>query len=197
MVIQFQPVLGFGSRLSHPNKIGNNTGINLQGHSFTSRFLIGVMPKQMYRDSLDVFDTFMVEAMRSLESLYYEGLPLQDGRLLRFLVVGLKGDLPFLAKAGHLNRTFLNIRKAPEKATSKPLAGCCWMCGAGALRTYRSKIFVLSHVGLVRAVLAMPFHGPLLLPGLITSLHNCTRIAADSSSWTCFIFIIWVWEETS
>ena len=132
MVIQFQPVLGFGSRLSHPNKIGNNTGINLQGHSFTSRFLIGVMPKQMYRDSLDVFDTFMVEAMRSLESLYYEGLPLQDGRLLRFLVVGLKGDLPFLAKAGHLNRTFLNIRKAPEKATSKPLAGCCWMCGAGS-----------------------------------------------------------------
>ena len=132
MVIQFQPVLGFGSRLSHPNKLGQNTGLNLQGHSFTSRFLIGVMPKQMYRDSLDVFDAFMVEAMRSLESLYYQGLPLPDGRVLRFLVVGLKGDLPFLAKAGHLNRTFLNVRKAPERPKSKPLVGCCWMCGAGS-----------------------------------------------------------------
>ena len=132
MVIQFQPVLGFGSRLSHPNKLGQNTGLNLQGHSFTSRFLIGVMPKQMYRDSLDVFDAFMVEAMRSLESLYYQGLPLPDGRVLRFLVVGLKGDLPFLAKAGHFNRTFLNVRKAPERPKSKPLVGCCWMCGAGS-----------------------------------------------------------------
>ncbi|CAE7891710.1 unnamed protein product [Symbiodinium microadriaticum] len=131
MVIQFQPVLGFGSRLSHPNKIGQKTGINLQGHSFTTRFLVGVMPKYMHRDSLDVFDALMVETMRSLESLYYEGLQLRDGRVLRFLVVGLKGDLPFLAKAGHLNRTFLNIRKAPEKPSSKPLVGCCWMCGAG------------------------------------------------------------------
>ncbi|CAE7621704.1 unnamed protein product [Symbiodinium sp. CCMP2592] len=130
MVIQFQPVLGFGSRLSHP--LGQKTGINLQGHSFTTRFLIGVMPKQMYRDALDVFDAFMVEAMRSLESLYYEGLQLLDGRVLRFLVVGLKGDLPFLAKAGHLNRTFLNVRKAPERPSSKPLVGCCWMCGAGS-----------------------------------------------------------------
>eukprot|EP00439_Symbiodinium_sp_Y106_P035573 s6221_g4.t1 len=132
MVIQFQPVLGFGSRLSHPNKFGQQTGINLQGHSFTTRFLTGVMPKQMYRDSLDVFDNFMVHTMSSLESLYYQGLQLPHGRVLRFLVVGLKGDLPFLAKAGHLNRTFSNIRKAPERPTSKPLVGCCWMCGAGS-----------------------------------------------------------------
>ena len=132
MVIQFQPALGFGSRLSHPNKFGQQTGINLQGHSFTTRFLTGVMPKQMYRDSLDVFDNFMVHTMSSLESLYYQGLQLPHGRVPRFLVVGLKGDLPFLAKAGHLNRTFSNIRKAPERPTSKPLVGCCWMCGAGS-----------------------------------------------------------------
>ena len=52
--------------------------------------------------------------------------------MLRFIILGLKGDLPFLSKAGRLTRTFLHIRKGPERPNSKPLTGCCWLCYAGS-----------------------------------------------------------------
>ncbi|CAE7683056.1 unnamed protein product [Symbiodinium sp. CCMP2592] len=65
------------------------------------------------------------------ERLYYGGLDIGNGRVLRFIPLGLKGDLPFLSKSGHLTRTFLHIRKGPAGPKSKPLTGCCWLCHAG------------------------------------------------------------------
>ena len=43
MVVQFQPVLGFGTRISHPLPKANNPGVNLGKHTFTTRFLYGVL----------------------------------------------------------------------------------------------------------------------------------------------------------
>ena len=133
MVIQFQGVLGFGSRKSHPTKLGK-PGINLQQHSFVTRFLIGVMPKGTYKDTPETFEIFLERAMENLAWLYFQGIEVA-GRTLRFIVLGMKGDLPFLAKAGNLKRTFLHIRKRPAGPTSKALTGCCWLCGAGSEET--------------------------------------------------------------
>ena len=133
MILQFQPILGLGSRASHPLKkrFQGTTGVNLQGHSFTTRFLTGVLPKPMYKTTPAHFDMFIDVAFEDFQALYYSGLRVRDDRVLRFLVLGLKGDLPFLVKAGHLNRTFLHIRKGPEGPKSKALTGCCWKCAAG------------------------------------------------------------------
>ncbi|CAE7839915.1 unnamed protein product [Symbiodinium sp. CCMP2592] len=133
MVVAFQPILGLGSRMSNPMKL--TTGkpqINLQGHSFTTRFLTGVMPKGIYKDNSERFDAFITETMKDFEGLYFQGMDIGNDRVLRFIPLGIKGDLPFLSKTGHLNRTFLHIRKGPETAKSKPLTGCCWLCHAGS-----------------------------------------------------------------
>ena len=133
MVLQFQPILGLGSRASNPlKKVRSEPGINLQGHSFATRFLTGVVPKSLYKANPEHFDEFVRVAFEDLESLYYNGLWVRDDRLLRFVVLGIKGDLPFLSKAGHLTRTFMNIRKGPEGPNSKALTGCCWKCAAGS-----------------------------------------------------------------
>ena len=129
MVVQFQGAMGFGSRKSHPTR-KLKAGVNLQHHSFITRFLIGVMPKASYKDAPETFEAFLEKAMEDFASLYFQGLQI-SGRVLRFLVLGLKGDLPFLAKAGNMTRTFLHIRKRPQGPNSKPLTGCCWLCGAG------------------------------------------------------------------
>ncbi|CAE7369766.1 unnamed protein product [Symbiodinium sp. CCMP2456] len=131
MVVAFQPILGLGSRKSNPLMLRTGKpGVNLQGHSFTTRFLIGVLYKGIYKEHPSRFDNFMTEAFRDLEQLFYHGYNIGD-RVLRFVVLGTKGDLPFLARAGHLNRSFLNIRKGPEGPKSRPLTGCCWLCHAG------------------------------------------------------------------
>ncbi|OLQ14679.1 hypothetical protein AK812_SmicGene1179 [Symbiodinium microadriaticum] len=133
MVVAFQPILGLGTRKSNPLMLRTGKpGVNLQGHSFTTRFLTGVMPKAVYKDHPERFDNFITETMKDFEKLYYHGYDIGGGRTLRFIVLGIKGDLPFLSKAGHLNRTFLNIRKGPVGPKSKPLSGCCWLCHAGS-----------------------------------------------------------------
>ncbi|CAE6968930.1 unnamed protein product [Symbiodinium sp. CCMP2592] len=133
MVIAFQPILGLGTRLSHPQKLTTaKLGVNLKGHSFTTRFLVGVMPKSVYKDNPERFDNFLTATMKDFEQLYFRGMDIGNGRVLRFIPLGLKGDLPFLSKSGHLTRTFLHIRKGPEGPKSKPLKGCCWLCLAGS-----------------------------------------------------------------
>ncbi|CAE7029550.1 unnamed protein product [Symbiodinium sp. CCMP2592] len=132
MVIAFQPILGLGTRMSNPHKLRTSKpGVNLLGHSFTTRFLTGVMPKSVYKDNPERFDNFLTATMKDFERLYYGGLDIGNGRVLRFIPLGLKGDLPFLSKSGHLTRTFLHIRKGPAGPKSKPLTGCCWLCHAG------------------------------------------------------------------
>ena len=132
MIFQYQPLLGLGTRKSHPLGLLRNRkpGANMQGHSFTTRFLFGVMQKPLYKDDPDLFQNFLLKMMENFADLYYRGLQLGDCKF-RFIVIGIKGDLPFLSKAGNLTRTFLHIRKAPANEKSKPLGGCCWLCGAG------------------------------------------------------------------
>ena len=135
MCVQFQPILGLGTRKSHPLRVHSSktgkAGVNMRGHSFTTRFLYGVMQKSFYKDDPHVFQLFLEKLMENFAGLYYEGFQVENRRL-RFIILGLKGDLPFLSKAGNLKRTFLHIRKAPQNARSKPLRGCCWLCAAGS-----------------------------------------------------------------
>lgn len=131
MVVQWQPVLGWGTRASHPVHRPGVAGVNLQKHSFTTRFLYSVLQKANYKDDEDCFMNFLDGLMQNLSKLYNQGLVLHGGKRFRFLLLGVKGDLPFLQKAGFLERTFLNIRKAPKRPQSKKLSGCCHLCLAG------------------------------------------------------------------
>ena len=132
MVAQFQPVLSKGTRKSIVAKPGS-VGVNLKGHSFTTRFLFSVLQKQMYSTDPVTFSRWLEEFGKDLQQLYYNGIfHERTQKTLKFCVVGVKGDLPFLAKAANMTRTFLNIRKHRPGPNSKPLTGCCWLCLAGS-----------------------------------------------------------------
>ena len=58
-----------------------------------------------------------------------------EGKRYHLINVGMKGDLPYLAKTGNFDRHWLRAqRKDPSKVTvknpAKP-AGVCWLCNAG------------------------------------------------------------------
>ena len=86
MCVQFQPALGLGTRKSHPVRvISGKAGVNMRGHSFTTRFLYGVMQKSLYKDDPHTFQVFLERLMENFEGLYFQA---------RFVILGLKGDLP-------------------------------------------------------------------------------------------------------
>ena len=131
MVVQFQPAIGHGSsqsRMFNPHA----AGVSLRGHSFTTRFLVGVMQKHVYSESPEKFHFFLEEVAKDFANLYYGGI--WHTRLettFHFCLIGCKGDFPFIRMAAGMNRSFLNIRKRPMGRYSQPLVGCCWLCRAG------------------------------------------------------------------
>ncbi|CAE7284133.1 unnamed protein product [Symbiodinium sp. CCMP2456] len=90
MVVQFQPVLGWGTRASHPLPNRRAAGVNVQKHCFCTRFLFGVLQKGAYKEAPENFTRFLDVCMQNLSKLYVHGLHLQ-GKHLRFLVLGVKG----------------------------------------------------------------------------------------------------------
>ena len=52
-----------------------------------------------------------------------------DDQKYHLVMVGLKGDMPFLSKTSHLNRHWL--RAARKAAPDKEPWGVCWLCNAG------------------------------------------------------------------
>ena len=73
---------------------------------------------QLYADDMDL--------------LLNTGVESSDGLLIRCCHLGNKGDLPALARAGHMLHTFIQqcsaCRVFPE---AMPCQGVCWMCKAG------------------------------------------------------------------
>ena len=142
MVIQFQSVIGQGSRFSSTSRKrkldeGENDEcwglqFNLQGHSFTTRFLIATMLKQYYHEDVSPLLLLMKHVSGFFGELYAEGVQYR-GKVLKFALLGVKGDLPFLSKIASMQRNFLHIRKqhVVRKKSSKSLPGCCWLCSAG------------------------------------------------------------------
>ncbi|CAE7945255.1 unnamed protein product, partial [Symbiodinium sp. KB8] len=98
MVVSYQPLINYKGPLV----------TNMSGHSFTSRLLFTVVPSELYHgdETLDCLHEAMVQ---DLNSLYETGLSVQCGQhsfCLRFVPICIKGDWPYLRKAGHLKTGF-------------------------------------------------------------------------------------------
>ena len=102
-------------------------GLNMSG-SMTSRFLHIAVPKSVYgKNSGPVWDDIALHISRSYYRLQTEGFEYQ-GRMFHAVCLGLTGDNPFLAKAGHLERSFARVAKKTGDAVCN---GICWQCLAG------------------------------------------------------------------
>ena len=112
---------------SKPEKTCPKQQMNYAGHSFAIRMVHAVLPKIFYHQNqagvLSIFKAFAEDARLCAEQGQVDSRGVR-----RFLVVlGCKGDLPFLHKAGQLRRSFYNLPKRPGALCR----GICHLCQAG------------------------------------------------------------------
>ena len=103
---------------------------NFKGHSFSTRFLCGLMLRSDYVDEPENLDCLLELVCQDLAVLGDEGIMLQEGLRLWLAPLGNKGDWDYIAKVAHLTRTYRNCPKNPtSKSPDKPM---CHLCLAGA-----------------------------------------------------------------
>ncbi|CAE7228072.1 unnamed protein product, partial [Symbiodinium microadriaticum] len=132
MVISTHGVLGRGTKQHRPRKnvpiAEDEMRMNFLGSTMVSHYIFAAMPHGLYKPNPEVLDTMLAIYSEDIRSLSEEGITTSDGRLF-FWCLGIKGDLPYLAKTGHMDR---NFGRGPKQASSKnPCAGICWKCDAG------------------------------------------------------------------
>ena len=87
------------------------------------------MPHGLYKSNPEVLDQMLEIYSEDIRSLSLDGLSTTNDGQLFFWCIGIKGDLPYLAKTGHMDRTF---GRGPKQSSSKkPCVGVCWKCDAG------------------------------------------------------------------
>ena len=132
MVTSIQSVLGKGfdnKRLKRDVSGCVKAEVNFAGHTFTTRFVSFVIPKTLYDKKPGIYLEVLGCYAKSLRSLLDDGVYCRHTReTYRFVVIGCKGDLPYLAKAGLLKRTF---NTAAKRGSSDKVHGVCHLCLAG------------------------------------------------------------------
>ena len=135
-------VTNFHSALGHGSEPQNRTYKNQNGHgpirlmlnhlacTYLTRFITILMPKSMY-DSGETSDLYLQMLDRlgqSMDELLMAGMEGSDGHKYRFCVIGVKGDLPYLAKISGSERVFNRAGRGGKNGAS---CGICHLCLAG------------------------------------------------------------------
>ena len=96
---------------------------NSKGSTYKSRFLHSCVPKKWYSGKhQNMYSKLLEDVAAESKALFEKGIYC-SGQQYFLVCLGLKADAPALAKAGSLNRSFLNLGfQIP----------CCWQCMAGA-----------------------------------------------------------------
>ena len=132
MVTSIQSVLGQGfdsKRLKRDVSGFLKPQVNFAGHTFTSRFVSFVMPKALYGKKPNIYHAALDLFAQNLAGLLTAGVrDPYTNEVYKFVVLGCKGDLPYLAKSGCLNRTF---NTGAKKGNSTKNHGVCHLCLAG------------------------------------------------------------------
>lgn len=131
MCLSAASILGQG--VATKSKRGNRSDVQLMnyiGHTFITRFLLGILPKKAYENCPAAFHQFVRKFAEDLRCLATDGVISSiTGQTHYVAVLHIKGDWPFLAKVGELTRSFSN---QPKQASSqKPCTGICHYCLAG------------------------------------------------------------------
>lgn len=105
-------------------------GCNFVGHSWATQFMFTNMLRKLSKKHPTAIDELAALYASDMESLLYHGVVSNDRSLKVWCcLLGLKGDLPALARLGNMKRTFYNAPKA--KASKKACRGVCWQCLGG------------------------------------------------------------------
>ena len=138
MIISTHGLLGSGSRKAEDGNKRDYSPendpmrLNFLGSTLTTHYIFTALPQAIYKDSPKSLDVMLELYAQDMRRLTNEGIKMKiAGRdeHLHFVCVAAKGDLPYLAKAGHMSRTF---SMCARQSTSKSFAkGICWQCLGG------------------------------------------------------------------
>ena len=134
MVTTIQSVLGVGfqeKRLKRSREEGR-LHVNFAGHTFLTRYVVNTMHKNEYAKNPSFFHDMIDSVALDLEHLLHHGIvDKTTGKVWRFCVIGVKGDMPYLQKVGMLIRSWNTGVKRGETRTRPK--GVCHLCLAGTL----------------------------------------------------------------
>ena len=132
MVTSLQSILGhgFNEKRMKRDRDGEKLQVNFAGHTAMTRFVISVLPKVTYQSDPEVFHTFIDKVAEELKDLLEIGLrDSLTGVTYKFVVLGVKGDMPYLQKVGRLKRSWNTTVKRGQQRKEPP--GVCHLCLAG------------------------------------------------------------------
>ncbi|CAL1152385.1 unnamed protein product, partial [Cladocopium goreaui] len=111
LVTSLQSALGRGYdqkriRVRGPND--RQLQVNFAGHSFTTRFVVSTIPKIAYESQPEVFHAAIEHVAKSCSRLLQSGYvdKARNGELFRIVILGVKGDAPYLSKVAHFYRSY-------------------------------------------------------------------------------------------
>ncbi|CAE7356747.1 unnamed protein product, partial [Symbiodinium microadriaticum] len=135
MVLSTHGVLGKGSHQGPKKELPIHLDpqkLNFLGSTILTHYVFAVLPQALYKTTPEVLDSMLSLYASDLENLALNGIDIVEDGEVRHLwcwSLGVKGDLPYLGKAGHFQRTY---SMCPKKSVSKKAAcGICFMCSAG------------------------------------------------------------------
>ena len=145
MVLSTMGVLGRGSSrtqgLDFKDLDDDPLQLNMLGCTWLTHFLAGVLPISLYNEKPQSFYQFLSELTGELKTLFESGICI-GGQRFFVALVGVKGDAPYLQKAGCLVRAF---SRRPTRPSSKtPCIGICHLCLAGKEGT--GKVFAPEYI---------------------------------------------------
>ena len=132
LVVSYKSMLGRGS---HPAQraakrkavkkpyIKHET--NMLGHTLTTHFLAGVLPRNKYGEDDCIFDALLTGAAEQAKEMCTTGVMDREGRKFNMFVLRTIGDWPWLAKSGKLCQTFANAVKKEQQAANEMCHLCC------------------------------------------------------------------------
>ena len=140
LLINLQGAIGQGSRpflTKHLHKKqlrGKSMGLNMGGHSYGSRVLYCSMQRKFYAKQPHVFNKLLENLADQLHSLQ-QGFEYRKQKW-HIVVLGVKGDLPWLTKAAGFERHFLRAQRVQHRRNGEEAAGAgiCFLCHAGQSR---------------------------------------------------------------
>ena len=137
MILSIHGALGAGTR-SFNKRMGvrkfhikrNPMKLNFVGNTWGSQFLIFSLTREASTANPQAMDLLISMFAGDMAFLAREGISSSNGTRRTFIVhLGCKGDLPALAKIGHLQRSYSRM---PRFANNRGrCVGICWLCLAG------------------------------------------------------------------
>ena len=140
MVTNLQSALGSGSQpqnRTHGLQPSDENSVRLKLNNlqatYLTRLVTLMVPKTLYEQNgeQDIYLSMLEIMGQALDELLMEGVKDDDGDIYRLCVIGVKGDLPYLARVSCSERSFNRGTKGRGDGSQGVAPGICHLCLAG------------------------------------------------------------------